>query len=219
MAIKGVVFDFDGVIVDTPRIYFQTMGNFLSRHGFKLSKEELSRLISFSFHQEFEFLKEKYGLKMDFEHFKKETLLESRKLMEKELQLVPGVVELIVSLKENNFQVGIASNNNRTVVEWAVMRLGVKKHFDSIVCVDSVKNPKPAPDLYLKNSELMALLPSECVGIEDSVVGCRAVKSAGFYCIGLHNGFTNSADLLADLIVEKISDLSAEKILSLGEKQ
>ena len=214
--INCVVFDFDGVIVDTPKIYFQTMGNFLERHGLKLSREELSRLITFSFHQEFEFLKEKHGLEMDFEHFKKETLLESRKLMEKELQLVPGILGLIVSLTEKNIRLGIASNNNRTVVEWAVARLGVKKYFDSIVCMDSVKNPKPFPDVYLKNAELLAVSPSECAGIEDSAVGCQAVKNAGFYCIGLHNGFTKPSDLLADLVVEKLSELSVEKILSLG---
>src|SRR3989344_1966080 len=107
MAIKGVVFDFDGVIVDTPKIYFQTMGNFLERHGLKLSREGLSRLISFSFKQEFEFLKEKYGLGIDFEEFKKETLLESRKMMEKDLSLTSGAKELLLDLSKNGFGVGL----------------------------------------------------------------------------------------------------------------
>lgn len=211
-----MVFDFDGVLVDSPGIYFRTMGNFLERHGLKLSREELSRLISFSFKQEFEFLKEKHGLGVDFEHFKKETLVESRKMMQKELRLVPGSMELVASLRQKSALLGVASNNDRSVVEWALNKFGIKKYFDAIVDVSCVEKPKPAPDIYQKNAELLSLLPHECAGIDDSVVGCRAVKNAGFYCIGLHNGFTKPRDLEADLVVEKMSELSAEKILALG---
>ncbi len=215
--IKGVIFDFDGVLIDSPKIYFKTMNSFLQKHKLNLSREELSRLIAFSLHQEFDFLKEKYSLGVSFEEFIKGTLFESRKVMEKELQLNHGVIELLKDLRENKLSIGLASNNNRAVVQFVLKKFGLESFFDAVIPVELVVNPKPAPDVYLKCAQVLALNPSECVGIEDTVIGCQAVKNAGLKCIAFPNEFSDK-NLFSDvdLSVSSLSELSAKKIISLG---
>ncbi len=218
--IKGVVFDFDGVLVDTPKIYFETMGSFLRSHGLNLSREELSRLIAYSMKQEFGVLREKYSLNVSFDEFMKGTLVHSRKIMENRLEMHVGAKKLLLSLYEKDFSIGLASNNNRSIVDWVLNRFGLKKFFDCVVPVELVSNPKPAPDIYLKSAELLALKPLECVGIEDSVVGCQSVMAAGFKCIAFPNEFSPKEQFKGvDLMVGSLAELSVQKILSLGEKQ
>lgn len=216
--IKGVVFDFDGVLVDSPRIYSVNMKRFLSKHGIKLSDSEVARLISFSMSQEFGILKEKYSLNVSFDEFVKHTLLESKKEMEKMLSLMPGAKSLLEELAQNRFSLALASNNNRFVVDWVLKKFGLVHFFDAIVPVELAANPKPAPDIYSKCVQVLALHPSECVGIEDTVVGVKAIKAAGLRAIGLHNEFSDKNFFgEADLVVDSLLELDSKKILALGE--
>lgn len=218
--IKGVVFDFDGVLVDSPPIYFHTMKSFLSKHGLDISDAELSRMIAFSMKQEFEELCKKYSLKVSFEEFIKGTLVHSKKIMEKELLLHQGALGLLAQLHEKGVLLALASNNNRSVVQWALQKFRLEKFFEVVVPVELVSKPKPAPDIYLKSAELLGLSPFECVGIEDTLVGVDSVVSAGLKCIAFPNRFSDRKLFTkADLVVASLSQLDVKTILSLGEKK
>lgn len=220
MAIKGIVFDFDGVIVNSPKIYTKTMREFIQKQGITLTDSELSRLISFSMRQEFDFLREKHALSLSFEEFMKGTLSSSKKIMENELELMAGAKELLQTLYSSGFSIGLASNNNRSTVDWGLKKFGLEKYFHSVVPIEIVAKPKPAGDVYLKNAEVLSLLPSECVGVEDTVVGCKAVKNAGFKCVGLRNEFSDESSFEgANLVVSSLEELTLEKLKLLGGKK
>ena len=94
--------------------------------------------------------------------------------------------------------------------------LGVKNFFDAIVTIDMVDNPKPCPDTYLLAAEQLRVDPASCVGVEDTIVGVRAVKKAGMKSIGLANEFTSAEELAsADLVVKSISELNYEMLRGL----
>jgi len=214
--IKGVVFDLDGVLIDSPRIYFLTMKDFISKKGADVSDEEIHNLIAFSLKDEFHILREKYNINADFEEFVEETLLRSRDIMESELQLTEGVTDLISELKRKNYLIGLASNNNGSTIFYVLKKFGIEKSFDAIVTAEEVKNGKPSPDVYEVAAKKLGLMPEECIGIEDSVIGMQAVKNAGMKCVVVPNEFTRKNQFSsADLILKSLKELNHSKIMSL----
>ena len=214
--IKGVVFDLDGVIIDSPRIYFLTMKDFIKKKGADVSDGEIHNLIAFSLKDEFHLLRDKYGIDSDFEEFIEETLLRSRDMMESELQLTEGVADLLIELKKENYRVGLASNNNGSTISYVLKKFGIEKSFDAIVTAEEVKNGKPSPDVYEVAVKKLGLRPEECIGIEDSVIGMQAVKNAGLKCVVVPNEFTRGKEFnSADLLLKSLKELNHAKIMSM----
>lgn len=214
--IKGVVFDLDGVIVDSPKIYFKVMKGFLKKHCLHITDLEVMKLITFSLSEELEQINRNYSLGISHEEFLRETLLESNRIARTELGLVPGAKELLGNLKKKGFLLALASNNTRSTVDDSLKRFGLKDFFYATVCADDVQKGKPDPQIYLKAVEKLGLLPGECVGIEDSVIGVKSVKSAGLKCIACPNAFTDHADFGgADFVAKSLFEVSAQKISGL----
>ncbi len=214
--IKGVVFDLDGVIVDSPKIYFRVMKNFLKKHSLSVTDKEVSSLICHSLRDELEFINKKYSLNISHSEFVKETLDESIRVSEKELELNACVRELLVDLKKNGLAIGLASNNDKRSIDYMLNRFGIGSFFSAIVCAEDVVAGKPNPDIYLKAVKRLRLLPKECVAIEDTFIGVESVKAAGLKCIAFPNQFAKSGSFAkADLVVESLGELSAKRILGL----
>ena len=214
--IKGVVFDLDGVIIDSPRIYFLTMRDFIRKKGAEVSDAEIHNLIAFSLKDEFHIIRDKYGIESDFEEFIEETLLKSRDIMESELQLNAGVLELLAELKNKKYKIALASNNNGSTIFYVLKKFGIEQSFDAIVTAEEVKNGKPAPDVYEVAVKKLGLVPEECIGIEDSVIGLQAVKNAGMKCVVVPNEFTMGKTFdSADLIIKSLKDITHKKIILL----
>src|SRR3989338_4220943 len=115
--IRGVVFDLDGVIVDSPKIYFRVMKNFLKKHRLSVTDKEVSNLICHSLRDELEFINKKYSQNISHDEFVKETLDESLRVSKTELELNFGVMELLVDLKKSHLGLGLASNNNKRSID------------------------------------------------------------------------------------------------------
>ena len=211
--IRGVVFDLDGVIVDSPKIYFKVMKNFLKKHSLRVSDAEISNLICHSLREELELIKKKHSLDISHDEFVRETLDESLRISEKELKLNIGVKELLSDLEKNGFLIALASNNNRRSIDFMLNRFGVAGFFSVVVCAEDVSRGKPSPEIYQKAVKKLGLIPSECVGIEDTFVGMQSVKVAGLKCIAFPNKYATSGSFEeADLVVESLAELSAKKI-------
>ena len=159
---------------------------------------------------------DKYGIEYDFVEFIDETLLRAWDIMESELQLTEGVIDLLAELKNKNYKIALASNNNGSTISYVLKKFGIEHSFDAIVTAEEVKNGKPAPDVYEVAMRKIGLLPNECIGIEDSVIGMQAVKNAGMKCVVVPNEFTRSKSFdSADLIIKSLKELSHKKIISL----
>ena len=155
--IKGVVFDLDGVIVNTPDIYFKTMKEYIRGHSVKVKDEDVSKLIGYSLRDELMLINQKYGLNIELSEFVSVVLSKSRKLMEKEMKVNDGFTELLSELKENRFKTAVASNNVPSTIDFILSKYGFLESFDAIVGADDVKHGKPSPEIYIKAVEKLGL--------------------------------------------------------------
>lgn len=214
--IKGVVFDLDGVLVDSPKIYFKIMKKFLQNQGLNVTDQEISNLIALSLREEFEHIKSKHGLKTTYQEFLSATLDESISVSKTELELNVGARELIFDLKKSGLKVGLASNNTLKTINFVLGKFGLHGVFSTVVSAENVKQGKPEPEIYLKAVQEMGLLPKECAAIEDTLIGVRSVKSAGLKCIVFQNKYANGYSFPeADLIINNFGELTPKKILGL----
>ncbi len=214
--IKGVVFDLDGVLIDSPKIYFKVMKDFLQNHDLEVTDRVVSNFISLSLKDEFLELTKKYSIDVSFDDFLKETLEKSLAISKKELTVCVGVKELLADLKEKNFLLAVASNNNKRTIDFVFEKFGFSDFFSTVVTGEDVVHGKPHPEIYLNAVQFLGVKPFECVGIEDTLIGVRSVKAAGLKCIAVPNSFAGHVSFQeADLVVKELTDLNSKRIIGL----
>ena len=113
--------------------------------------------------------------------------------------------------------VGVASNSGNGWVEGGLQRLGLRGYVDAVVTRDMVINPKPAPDIYLKTVQTLSVEPHFAVALEDSEPGCRAAKQAGLKAVAIPNRFSERQDLtVANLVVRSAEELDLDRLVALA---
>jgi beta-phosphoglucomutase len=211
--IKAVIFDFDGVIVDTEHLHYEAINTVLSQYGHSIGEKEISENVGLTSRQVYTKLKEKLNLPEDVDTLvmkKREIYLV---LAAKKAELMPNVAEFIQYLKANNFRVAIASSGFRVQIHTILDKYGLRGHFETIVSIDDVKNPKPHPEIYLEAIKRLGLKSSECIAIEDSDKGIASAKQAGIKVIAVPNEITKNQDLSqADLVLRSLKDATLETI-------
>ncbi len=213
--IKGVVFDFDGLILDTELPVFRAWQEIFAVHGAELTLADWTDYIGRS-PDSFDpcvNLERLLGDRVDREAIRVDQQQREARLIE-EIEALPGVVDLIEQARERNLRVGIASSSERTWVVGHLARLGLDGRFDTIRCSDDVARAKPFPDLYLAVLDAWGLAPHEAFALEDSPHGVSAAKAAGMVCIAVPNEMTNNLSFdHADLVLPSLAGVSLEKLL------
>lgn len=190
--LQGILFDFDGLILDTETSIFQAWEEKFKEYGQELLLEEWAKILGKST----EHLGPIEGFLNGFEEEdkRKEIHLEVK---EKELELVyqkktlPGVEDLIIKAKDQGLQLGIVSSSDQEWVHSHIKRLGLLDYFDHISCADEVEIAKPNPALYNLGLEKTGLAREKVLVLEDSPNGVLAAKRAGLYCIAVPNQLTS----------------------------
>jgi len=216
--IKTVIFDMDGVIVDTePVHYFAYMQHF--KHlNIDVSDEMYATFTGFSTKNTYQKLKETFNLLDEVDglvDYKRE--LFNNAFDEKEdLDLLPGVRDLIVDLYNNGMQLIVASSASNVTINRVFNRFALHQYFSHIVSGEDFPQSKPHPAIFLKAAELSGTPVEECVVIEDSTNGVKAAKAAGIYCIGYKSEHSKMQDIsLADMIITHFNELNYEKVRDL----
>jgi HAD superfamily hydrolase (TIGR01509 family) len=216
MTLQAIVFDFDGLIVDTEGPGFISWSELYERFGQKLTLDDWRHATGYvggfdpGLH-----LEKLLGHKLDWGD-----LAPARESRNWELTLhqstLPGIERLMVDACNRSIKVGVASNSGFGWVDQGLERLGLRHFAEAIVTRDMVVNPKPAPDVYLKAVQTLQADPYYCVALEDSEPGSRAAKAAGMQVVAIPNQFSERQDLsVADLIVPSAESLSIERLLEL----
>ncbi len=145
---------------------------------------------------------------------------EQRTTLEREfLTPLPGVLRLLEGLRRQRMRTGIASSSRISRVRELLTELGLEDQFDAVACGDEVARAKPAPDVYLLAARRLGAAPTACVALEDSEHGVRAAKSAGMWCIAVPSDLTRSMDFsAADLVVASLADVTPATIAAMGER-
>lgn len=209
--IKAVIFDMDGVIIDSELIRLHHVLGILKNMGVNMSNEEYIKFIGTTYRYIWSTIKDRYGLPNEVEeliamdrdeYFK---YISSPKTIKKPIE---GIPEFAKSLYENTYKMAVASSSPINVIKLVVKSTSLNRYFDVLVTGDYVKRSKPEPDIFLYAAEKLGVLPEECVVIEDSCNGVKAAQKAGMKCIAYRNLNSGNQDLSkADLITDSFYDL------------
>jgi HAD superfamily hydrolase (TIGR01509 family) len=200
-AIKALVFDFDGLIVDTEVPIFRAWQRIYREHGQELPLEQWLTIIgtaSGPFDPVIDLAK-KTDTTLDEQELKALEVLYYQEATALQ-QLLPGVIDYLVAARQLGLKTAVASSSTRKWVMDHLNRFGIGGHFDAIVCREDVKRTKPDPDLYLTALQRLDVSPAEAIAFEDSTNGVLAAKAAGLFCVVVPNLMTVDLDLTeADL--------------------
>jgi beta-phosphoglucomutase len=212
---KAVLWDMDGVLVDTGRYHLETWQILASEIGVAFSEEQFWSTFG---RRNAEVLRESLGVsdpsEVDRLIARKEEIL--RGLIEaSHLEPFPGVVSLIEGLRARGFRQAVASSSPRENV-LAVLRAADLAHrFDSIITSENVSVGKPNPEVFLVAARSVGVEPTRCVVVEDSMVGVQAAKAAGARCIAVTNTWSASELAAADVVVSSLEQVCPDDVEAL----
>lgn len=200
MKIKSVLFDMDGVIVDSEEGAFDIFRKSLNNLGVEISLSELLNYTGKTSHKIAVEIIERYGLKLT----PKELIEHNRKTGNyyrdsEDMKEIEGLSTLLEKLKNDGISMAVVSSTSSKNVLTVLNRLSLLSYFNAVICGDMVKEWKPSPEGYLKAAEYLNSAPNECVVIEDSSIGIQAGITAGMTVIGfkgsVHKQKTDQAHL------------------------
>jgi HAD superfamily hydrolase (TIGR01509 family) len=216
MSIKGLIFDFDGLIVDTEGPIFQSWQELYQSYGFVLPQDKWAKTIGTAEpdYNPVRELDRLAGGPLDWA-----TIEPARR--ERELGLIdgqpprPGVPEILQAAKNRGLKVGLASSSTCAWVTGHLTRLNLIHYFDCILASDDVQRTKPNPELFLSALDCLELDADQAIVFEDSLNGILAAKRAGIFAVAVPIPLTRNLPLeLADLCLDSLAELSLDEILS-----
>jgi HAD superfamily hydrolase (TIGR01509 family) len=204
--LRAVIFDMDGVMVDSEPIYFESNRSVFAKLGFTVSRDDYAQFVGLDAGRMWARLKALHDLPHpipDLVGLEADGMVAG--LQAAGLEPMPGLLTLIEALRSRGRRLAVASSSNRRVIQTVLAKLRLENAFDPVVSGEDVQHGKPAPDIFVLASTLLEIPPAECLVIEDSANGVRAAKSAGMRCIGFRNPNSGAQDLSpADAIVNSL---------------
>lgn len=216
--VKAIIFDMDGVLVDSEPLHHFSGKQVFSRLGIVISDEEYQTFTGTSSHHMWEIIRQRYGLNQclqDLVDMSRANFFNCL-LADETLTALDGVNALLSDLQQSGFKLAVASSSPLRVIEHIVERFGFDKFFTVLVTGDDVENSKPAPDIFLLAAKLLGVSPDQCVVMEDSYNGVTAAKNAGMKCIGFRNSNSGNQDLgQADVVIGQYAEINSAAIKQL----
>lgn len=205
---SAVLFDFDGVLVDTEWAIYEAWLRTFRGHGHELPLEIYTRCIGSDFDtwSPKTHLEDLTGSSFDWHQLDDDRQIEIRRDLE-QAGPMPGVVALLASLKSQGTRIGVVSSSSHQWVDGWLERLRLSSHFETVVCRGDAPRIKPAPDLWLEALRRLNLPASEVLVFEDSLNGVKSAKEAGLTVIAVPNRTTAGLDFsIADRVLPSLED-------------
>jgi beta-phosphoglucomutase family hydrolase len=216
-----VIFDMDGVIVDSELIHQKCEREMFDILDIPVTTEQHNSMVGRTDEDMWRQIGSWYDLPVTVDKAisMKKTLFLQHLNDDDSILTVPYVEKFIEELFKNGFVLALASSSSRNQIERILGKFNLEKFFSAVVSGDDVQRGKPDPEIFLKVTELFIIDPASCVVIEDSVNGVVAAKAANMKCIGYLNPNSGRQDLSkADMIIASFSDLSILKVYELAKK-
>ena len=219
MVITALIFDFDGLILDTETPDVHAWENIYAQYGIQFPIESWGQIIGGMGESDFDaaiHLQNLLGKPLDLKALQTQQIQISHSLVARQTVL-PGVMDYLQEAKRRRLKLAIASSSPHSWVGTHAQRLGIFHYFDTVICADDVSpgRTKPNPDLFLKALDQLEVRKSEAIVFEDSPNGVRAAKSAGIFVVAVPNPITSLLSIEnANLTLRSLADLSLAELLN-----
>ncbi|MBN1646768.1 MAG: HAD family hydrolase [Spirochaetales bacterium] len=210
---KAVIFDMDGVLVNSEPHHFAIEKEIFASLGFSLDESELKTYVGMSLVKFWTGMKERFSLRQSIEELIENDSRVRISYFEAldHLDPIDGIRELLSGLAAAGIKIALASSSHRAMIDIVLKKLGLGRYFVFIISGHEIEHGKPAPDIFLKSAEAMGLEPVDCLVIEDSRNGVKAANAAGMPCVGFRNPDSGDQDLTtAQLVIDSFSGIDAE---------
>ena len=209
--LRGVIFDMDGVLVDSEPFLAEAAIRMFAEKGFELKPEEFH---PFGGMGEARYLggpAEARGIPFDEAKDKARTYALYLDLIRGQLHPLPGVLEFVARCREKGLPLAVASSADAIKVEGNLREIGLPAStFDAVITGSDVARKKPSPDIFLEAARRLGLDPASCLVIEDAVAGVAAARAAGSRCLALATSFPREKLADADWVVPDLSEAPRE---------
>lgn len=219
MNTSALIFDFDGLILDTEGPVFQSWQELLEQYGYDMTIADWQICVGSAEGTEafFNNLADRLDRPLDLE-------TEGPQRLQRELDLVarqpvlPGIEEYIQRAAELNLKLAVASSSSCEWVTGHLEQRGLREYFECVLAADDVGVTKPDPALYLTAMECLGVNPDQAIAFEDSPNGILAAKKAGLYCVAVPNPITSQLQIKgADLQLASLAELTLDQLLEIVE--
>lgn len=215
--IKGLIFDFDGLILDTETPEYLSWLEIYREHGSHIEPQEWATFLGTKgsvdyslglLEQRSHKTVHRQDVEADYHHRANHKILQQ--------PILPGVVDLLEDAVRSGLKLAVASSSPQNWVNQHLQRLKLTHYFDHILCRDDVDQIKPHPELYQAAMQRLGLAPHETIALEDSPNGIRSAVTAGLFCVAVPNPISRQLDLSqANIIVNSLADISLNKLIQL----
>ena len=214
LTILGVVFDLDGVLLDSEQLWDLARRQLTLDHGGHWHDQAQRDMMGMSSREWAQYMRDRLGVQLDPDAISHETVERVEALFRKHVPMIPGALDAVRRTAER-WPLALATSANRPVIDFILPRAGLAEFFRVTVSSEEVERGKPAPDVYLRAAQLLGFDPTRCAAVEDSHNGILSARAARMRVIAIPNTHYppgQQAIITTDAILESISMLTPEVV-------